>query len=481
MEITAQSTPRAALYQRISSATDDLGVTRQEQDNRALAERIGVDIVDTYTDNNRSAYTPGKPRTQWDRLVGDIKAGRVTALIGWAPDRFTRQTRELEDLIDVIEEHSVALHTVTAGVWDLTTPAGRMVARQIGAVARYESELKSQRIKRQKEQAHAAGKWIGGARLYGYAPGMKGLVAEEAERVKDAARRVLAGETTGAIVAEWNSAGVVAARGTHWTVQSLRQLLTNPRIAGRATYKGEVTGPGWWPRIITPEQSEKLIRLYANPARRTNHAGTARKHELSGFLRCALPGEHETAHACASRMKAHAHHDYRRKTKSLVYRCDRTRAGACGKRVVSAAPVERIVLAELFATVADSGFLARLAERHRVDPAMVQAVKDDENQLSELADAYGSQQITMKEWLQARGPIEARLTTNRARLNASDPVKALEGFHGTPEELSAQWETLTLSRKRAILGAVIEHVDVYPSTTTGRKFDTNRVRIAWRV
>ena len=480
MENTAQHTPSAALYQRISSATDELGVTRQEEDNRTLATQLGAEIVDTYTDNNRSAYTPGKPRLQWKRLINDIKAKRVDTLIGWAPDRFTRQTRELEDLIDVIEEYGVALHTVTAGVWDLTTPAGRMVARQIGAVARYESELKAQRITRQKQQAHQEGKWTGGARLYGYTRSMTDLVAEEAEQVSNAARRILAGETTRAVVADLNSAGIQPTRGTHWIVQSLRQLMMNPRISGRNTYRGEITGEAPWPAIITPEQSDQLIRLYANPARRTNNGVIARKHVLSGFLRCAERTDSDE-HVCGAPMRAHTHHETRRKTQSLVYRCRPNRPEGCEKRTVTAAPVERIVFEELFTIVGDSNFLTRLAERHQVNPAIVQAVSDDEAQLSELAEAYAARQITMKEWTQARQSIENRLNSNRARLSASDPVKALAGFQGTPEELSQQWETLTLSRKRAILGAVISHVDIYPPIKPGRRFDPTRVHIHWHV
>ncbi len=39
-------------------------------------------------------------------------------------------------------------HTVQAGPLDLSSPSGRMVARQLGAVARYESEHRSERVRR---------------------------------------------------------------------------------------------------------------------------------------------------------------------------------------------------------------------------------------------------------------------------------------------------------------------------------------------
>jgi site-specific DNA recombinase len=43
----------------------------------------------------------------------------------------------------VCERRGVLTHTVQAGLLDLSTPSGRLVARQLGAVARYEWEHKA--------------------------------------------------------------------------------------------------------------------------------------------------------------------------------------------------------------------------------------------------------------------------------------------------------------------------------------------------
>jgi site-specific DNA recombinase len=47
-------------------------------------------------------------------------------------------------------------------VLDLSTPSGRMVARQLGAVARYESEHKSERQRRKHQELAEASKSSGG-------------------------------------------------------------------------------------------------------------------------------------------------------------------------------------------------------------------------------------------------------------------------------------------------------------------------------
>lgn len=52
--------------------------------------------------------------------------------------KWLQRPAELEDYITVCERHGVLTHTVQAGLLDLSTPSGRLVARQLGAVARYE-------------------------------------------------------------------------------------------------------------------------------------------------------------------------------------------------------------------------------------------------------------------------------------------------------------------------------------------------------
>lgn len=69
-------------------------------------------------------------------------------MIAWHTDRLHRSSRELEEFIDICEGAGVAVETVKAGPVDFSTPAGRAVARTLGAWAGYESEQKAERIRR---------------------------------------------------------------------------------------------------------------------------------------------------------------------------------------------------------------------------------------------------------------------------------------------------------------------------------------------
>ena len=125
----------------------------------------------------------------------DVKAGIRDGVVVGHNDRLHRNTRELEDCIDLVEATGFAVATVTSGDYDLTVTTGRTMARIACVLARLESEDKSRRIKRQQRQAVQEGKRSGGGTLaYRYQPGHQKMITKEAAVIKVAARRFLAGE-----------------------------------------------------------------------------------------------------------------------------------------------------------------------------------------------------------------------------------------------------------------------------------------------
>jgi DNA invertase Pin-like site-specific DNA recombinase len=161
----------AAIYVRISQDRngDELGIERQRKDCERLAKAKGWTVGAVFTDDDRSAFN-GKPRPGYAELLDAIEHREIGAVVAWHPDRLHRSPTELEAFIDLVNANKVAVATVQAGEYDLATASGRMTARVVGAVARHESEQKSERIKRQREQAALHGRPAGGRRPFGYEP-----------------------------------------------------------------------------------------------------------------------------------------------------------------------------------------------------------------------------------------------------------------------------------------------------------------------
>jgi site-specific DNA recombinase len=479
---------RAAIYCRISldRAGAGLGVARQEEDCRALAERLGWPVADVYVDNDVSAYS-GKPRPAWQQLLAHVESGTVDAVLCWHVDRLTRSPRELEDVIDLADRHGLALATVTGDI-DLQSPTGRMVARLLGASARYESEHKGERQRRQIQQAAEAGHQVaGGRRPYGYAlergtGRIKATVDPvEGPIVEECARRVLAGESIASITRSLNDRGILTSAGNRWNRTTLRRMLCSARISGRRehiptdSYQGVrplvgeiVSTESDWPGIISVEESDRLRALLTRPDRRLTTGGS-RKHLLSGILHCARCG-----HPMVGRSSRGV----------LRYCCNKNPDGgkaACGGTFITAAPTDDHIR-ELVLTALDSPeMVARLRQRETPKPDLHARIHADEDDLDALAADFGAGAISRSEWKSARLPILARLEAARARLAQSTQTTALDSFVGPVEDMLARWTGVNVSQRRAVISAVLEKLLVHSAPVMGRnRFDTDRLEPVWR-
>lgn len=472
-----------------------LGVKRQERDVRDMIARVDPDavIVDVYVDNDTSAYS-GAPRKEYNRMLADVEAGRLDAIGAWHNDRLHRNPRELEDFIDLIEKHGTRVATVKAGEVDLATPSGRMVARQLGAVARYESEHKADRIKAKHLELAAAGRYVaGGSRPYGYRVihdrqerprrivGLE-VVPAEADVVREVAQRILAGETLAAVCRDLDARGIPTAMGKRWSTTSLARLLVSARIAGLREHAprsrgetkrlrlGTITGRGDWPAIITEAQSQRLRTLLTDPARRTSSGATGR-YLCTGLLRCGRC-RHGMVHRSGG-------------TRPRVYVCDDTpgRPG-CGRVAIRAAKAEAHVAGLAAAVLASPEFRRQLTQTLAPDEdAIVRDIQEAEAALESLAAMLGAGELSRLEWLAARKPAERRLASARAHLAHTDASRVLDGVPVDRDEIAALLldDNVEGSRRRAVVALVLLAVEVAPATKRGPVFDPGRLEPVWRV
>jgi DNA invertase Pin-like site-specific DNA recombinase len=200
------TTLRAVVYSRISSDPHDLalGVERQEQDClRLINERGWVQAAEPYRENDTSASTRSKAqRPVYEAMLADLRAGRADVLVAYSTSRLTRRPLGYERLIALVSETGLQIFTVVSGDVELATADGRAIARVLSAMDAVEAERMGERISRAALQRAEKGEWHGGAKPpWGYAfatgQGKRRLVnvEERAVMVREAATRVLAGES----------------------------------------------------------------------------------------------------------------------------------------------------------------------------------------------------------------------------------------------------------------------------------------------
>lgn len=269
---------RCVIYVRISQdrSGEALGVERQEEDCRALAARLGWEVVAVFIENDTSASTRSKkPRPEYDAMLQAVRAGEADAIIAYSNSRLTRRPRELENLIDLHNLTGVRIKTVVSGDDDLSTADGRMVARIKANVDAAEAERTGERVARAQKQAAEAGKFRGGLRPYGFEADGVTVRPAEAKVIRESSKAVLAGRSARSLARELNEKGMTTSTGKPWTYIQLTDVLIRPRNAGlihtgRPRGEFEIVGPAQWPAIVDEDTWRAVHAMLTAPARRTS-------------------------------------------------------------------------------------------------------------------------------------------------------------------------------------------------------------------
>jgi site-specific DNA recombinase len=459
-----------AVYARISQDREGagLGIERQLTDCRKEAARLGWTVAEEYIDDDLSAYS-GKRRPSYERMLDDLAERRRDAILVWHVDRLHRRPIELEELARICERAGVTdLHTVH-GAFNLGTGDGMLVARMLAAVAANESDSKRRRGRRKTQEIAEAGRpHGGGTRPFGFEPDRITHKPDEAQVVRTLAERCLAGENLNSLCRWLVEEKVTTVTGKDWRTPVLRQLLLNPRLYGVRTHRGQPLGPAVWAPIIPAEQGDALRHLLTDPARRTNRA--ARRYLLSGMCRCSL---------CGTMMYSVPRYETRR------YLCRKGHDfGGCGSMAIAAAPLEKIIVEAVLIRLDTPDLHDALAGRAHDDQQtnqLADQISADTAQLEELAQLYADRAITAPEWKHARASIDARRSTARQRLSGLSGTRHIDAYIGHGDALREQWANLNLDRQRAVVKALVDHVEILPGVRGARAVAIDRVRPVWRL
>jgi len=469
---------RWALYARISrvmEASDTEGVSRQLADGRAAVARRGGTVVAELVDNDISASRfSKKARSNYRRVLDMIEAGEVDGVWIWMEDRLHRQVIELAEFLKACEQAGVTKLASAGGEFNLADADQRMLLYIKAAMAEAEVEKSSKRIRRQRLAAAERGeRHAGGSREFGTVGVGKNAVSEaqaEAERelIREAAARILAGDSLRGIVLDWLDRGVRTSTGRVFVNASLRQMLRSPRIAGMRSHHGKLYR-GQWESIIPVEEWKMLAEILNDPARRTNLRGGAPRYLLTGLIYCARCGR--PAYGRKGRVYAgHRQPD--------AYGCHGLREeGGCGGVRRKMADVDGLIIEALFVAV-ESPAWNQLADRPAADPSreLHEALAHDQGLLDRLEDKLAEELIRPETAKRKRAEIERRMEAARAKLaQLGDSRVAAQ----VPRNLRDVWPSLSLDRRRAILAAVIERIEVHPQGS-GRAFDPNAIKVTWR-
>jgi site-specific DNA recombinase len=493
---TRRSEPvTTAIYARISlDRQDGAGVERQVADCRVLAAERGWGPVVEYLDNSISASRfSRKPRPAYAEMLEAAQRGDIQRIVCYHLDRLYRQPRELEPIIE-LADRGLIVADVEKGDLDLATSDGRYGARILVAGAAKESDDKSRRVRRAKQQNREQGNSPGGPRPFGWTgyvppsrPGEKRTEwswtqphPTEAPEVRDAMQGIIDGRSLADTARDWNAREIqrprTGATGT-WQPSNVRQVLVSPRHAGLIGYGGAVIGKAkQWEPIVTRELWERCVA--ALDSRSQSWGSTPRRRSLlTGLLVCGRCGK-RMVRATQSRKGGNV----------SVWRCS-TLPGthSCGNNTVLAAPLDDAVveLALTYLDTADPAAFAQPDGPNGDTAAILAELADLAARDKETAALAAAGKIRPAAFAAFSSGIEAQERALRERLDRVGTRSAGMRWAGRGNDLRKLWNAvhkdgtpvMTKDEQRAVLQAVLVGVAVMPRKKGQQPLD----RLVWPV
>ena len=136
------------LYMRVSTtdqAREGFSLSEQQERLEQFCKFKGYEIKDYYEDAGISAKT-GNYRPEFDRMMQDIKDGRINTMVALKIDRISRSAYDWENFLKFLEEYDADLVCVNDDI-DTTTANGKMITRIMISVSQNEIERTSERTK----------------------------------------------------------------------------------------------------------------------------------------------------------------------------------------------------------------------------------------------------------------------------------------------------------------------------------------------
>ena len=390
---------RAALYARVSSAAqrDRHTVASQLRDGQAWIASQGWQLVEVYVDDGRSAAA-GKleARTEWARLLAEIRPRAVEVVVAVAVDRLTRSEDPVEraQVIASVTDRGARLAIVGAGVQDVGTFAGDAYVTLQALFAAEENRRRRERVIAGHRTAAERGRKPRGWTPYGltydahrdpHGAGGWGVDEPAAAVVVEILGRVADGEPSGRIAADLEARGVARPGGGRWSSERVRAIVRSDVYLGRYVVDAARGLSVPVPTIADLETVEAaravLDRRYRRPPTRTRY-----HHLLTGLAVCGL---------CRGGVGLAGSTDRATGRQPTCYRCLHRRAPLpgtepCRLPLHRTAAVDELAWRAVGRALSEPEVLDRWLAASRVDQPEAGAVEKAEAELSRLDRAQDS-------------------------------------------------------------------------------------------
>jgi DNA invertase Pin-like site-specific DNA recombinase len=161
LNVVCEQCNTIGIYIRVSTeeqAKEGYSIPAQKERLTSFCASQGWDNYRFYIDEGVSAKDMNRPKLQL--LLDDVKTGKINIILVYRLDRFTRKVKDLHKMLEMLESHSCSFKSATEP-YDTTTAMGKLFITIVAALAEWETDNLSERIKMALEEKVSSGERVG--------------------------------------------------------------------------------------------------------------------------------------------------------------------------------------------------------------------------------------------------------------------------------------------------------------------------------
>jgi site-specific DNA recombinase len=324
---------KVSLYIRVSTdrqAKEGDSLEEQEKELKRFCELKGYTILRVHIEAGRSAKDTNRP--EYQKLLRDIEAKNINAVIVKKLDRLSRSLMDFEKLMITLQDHNVEFISLKEN-FDTTTAMGKAMLRVALVFAQLEREQTAERISDVMNYRAEQGLRNGGQTPYGYDCINKELVPSRQHKktLELIFEKFLETKSTIEVAKALNDLGTRNKAGKLWDCRAIHKILQNKTYIGKLLWDRTVH-QGIHQPLISEGKFEQVRYLLSHKKYDTTRSKS--QAVLPRILFCGECGRPMTP--------CHAYN--RTKTKYYYYRCTSTSNSSGRKKAncpIKYAPLEK--------------------------------------------------------------------------------------------------------------------------------------------
>ena len=434
---------RVALYVRVSGqeqAIKGLSLEAQQEDLQEYCRERGWIVVDVYIDAAKTARKRLGKRTNFMRMLEDVKRNKIDLVLFTRLDRWFRSVADYYKVMEVLEAHNCGWKT-TQEQYDTSTAGGRLYINLRLSIAQNEADLCGERISVVFDSKIKHGTGVSGNWPFGYRVNEEKrleIVSEQAAIVQDAFQHYKATVSQRGTIKY-----IRETYGLNWTDTNFRRILHDRLYTGYYDRNGR-TNESFCPAIISQELFDAVQKLLSNNAKSNP---TGRVYLFTSILVCA---------ECGHKLAGHQTNG-----KYYYYRCSQHyRRDLCSHDKEIREEVVEVWLFENIGRVFQewrTEWEVKEAQRKRAAAAVDRAAV--RRKLSRLKELYLNEVIDLDEYKRDYESLSAQLEERQVPPPAPQPnFEAVEAF--LAQDFRQIYDTLEREEKRTLWRSIIKEIRI---------------------